>query len=74
MESDGLKEDNYLIVLEAFEKGGSAVVSLFVQIVMALLPPEDFGALSVLLVFINIGNVVVQSGLNTAIVQASSYF
>lgn len=72
MESDGLKKKTITSLFwKLFEKGGSAVVSLFVQIVMArLLTPEDFGALSVLLVFINIGNVVVQSGLNTAIVQA----
>lgn len=55
-----------------FERGGSAFVQLVVQIVMArLLAPEQFGALSIMLVFVNIGNVVVQSGLNTALVQAS---
>jgi O-antigen/teichoic acid export membrane protein len=42
-----------------------------VQIVMArLLAPEEFGALTIMLVFVNIGNVLVQSGLNTALVQA----
>lgn len=55
-----------------FERGGSAIVQLVVQIVMArLLAPEQFGALAIMLVFVNIGNVVVQSGLNTALVQAS---
>lgn len=54
-----------------FERGGRAVVELAVQIVMArLLAPEEFGALAIILVFVNIGNVVVQSGLNTALVQA----
>ena len=54
-----------------FEQGGTAVVTLIVQIVMArLLSPEDFGALAIMLVFVNIGNVIVQSGLNTAIIQA----
>ena len=54
-----------------FEKGGRAVVELVVQIVMArLLAPEEFGALAIMLVFVNIGNVIVQSGLNTALVQA----
>lgn len=53
------------------EKGGSQLVQLVVQIVMArLLAPEDFGALAVMLVFVNLGNVVVQSGLNSALVQA----
>ena len=42
-----------------------------VQVVMArLLAPEQFGALAIMLVFVNLGNVVVQSGLNTALVQA----
>lgn len=55
-----------------FEQGGSAVVTLVVQIVMArLLAPDEFGMLAIMLVFVNIGNVIVQSGLNTAIIQAN---
>ena len=54
-----------------FEKGGRAAIELIVQIVMArLLAPEQFGALAIMLVFVNVGNVVVQSGLNTALVQS----
>lgn len=54
-----------------FEKGGRAIVELVVQIIMArILAPEEFGALAIMLVFVNVGNVVVQSGLNTALVQA----
>lgn len=54
-----------------FERGGKAFVELVVQIVMArLLAPEAFGALAIMLVFVNVGNVIVQSGLNTALVQA----
>lgn len=53
------------------ERGGNSLVQLVVQIIMArLLAPEEFGALAIMLVFVNIGNVIVQSGLNTAIVQA----
>lgn len=52
------------------EKSGRAVVELAVQIVMArILAPEQFGALAVILAFVNIGNVLVQSGLNAALVQ-----
>ncbi|WP_165253195.1 lipopolysaccharide biosynthesis protein [Adlercreutzia sp. ZJ304] len=52
------------------ERSGSSVVGLVVQIVLArLLAPEAFGALAIMLVFVNIGNVIVQSGLNTALVQ-----
>ena len=54
-----------------FEQGGAAVVTLLVQVVMArLLAPDEFGMLAIMLVFVNIGNVIVQSGLNTAIIQA----
>ena len=56
---------------KVFEKGGRAVVELAVQIVMArILAPEEFGALAIMLVFVNVGNVIVTSGLNTALVQA----
>lgn len=52
------------------ERAGNQVVLLLVQIVMArLLTPEDFGLLAIMLVFINIGNVFVQSGLGAALVQ-----
>ena len=54
-----------------FEQGGTAVVTLLIQVVMArLLAPDEFGMLAIMLVFVNIGNVIVQSGLNTAIIQA----
>lgn len=53
------------------ERGGHSAISLLIQIVLArLLAPEQFGALAIMLVFVNVGNVVVQSGLNTALVQA----
>lgn len=53
------------------ERGSRAFVELAVQIVMArLLAPELFGALAIMLVFVNIGNIFVQSGLNTALVQS----
>lgn len=53
-----------------FEQGGSSAITLLVQVVMArLLAPDEFGMLAIMLVFVNIGNVVVQSGLNTAIIQ-----
>lgn len=53
-----------------FEQGGTAAVTLIVQVVMArMLSPQEFGALAIMLVFVNVGNVMVQSGLNTAIIQ-----
>lgn len=54
-----------------FEQGGASVVTLLVQVVMArLLAPTEFGVLAIMLVFVNVGNVIVTSGLNTAIIQA----
>lgn len=53
------------------ERGGRACLELILQIILArLLAPDQFGALAIMLVFINVGNVIVQSGLNTAIVQS----
>lgn len=53
-----------------FERCGASFVQLLVQIVLArLLSPEDFGMLAIMLVFINLGNLLVQSGLNTSLVQ-----
>lgn len=59
------------LLWKLFERGGKATVTLVVQIIMArLLAPETFGALAIMLVFVNVGNVIVQSGLNTALVQS----
>jgi O-antigen/teichoic acid export membrane protein len=58
------------LIWKLFEQSASSVVSLVVQIVMArLLAPDEFGMLAIMLVFVNVGNVIVQSGLNTAIIQ-----
>lgn len=52
------------------EKGGGVAVKLVVQVVMArVLAPDQFGMLAIMLVFVNLGNTIVQSGLNTALVQ-----
>lgn len=74
MNKEGLKKNTVTsLVWKLFERGGRAIVELAVQVVMArLLAPDEFGALAIMLVFINVGNVVVQSGLNTALVQAES--
>lgn len=59
------------LIWKLLERGGSAVVQMLVQVVMArLLAPEEFGALAIILVFVNLGNVIVQSGLNTALIQS----
>lgn len=61
------------LFFKLFEQGGSAIITLVVQIVMArILAPSEFGMLAIILVFVNVGNVLVQSGLNTAIVQSKN--
>ena len=52
------------------EQGGTRVVALFVQIVLArMLAPEAFGVLAILLVITNVADVIAQSGLGMALVQ-----
>lgn len=59
------------MVWKLAERSGRAASELLVQIVLArLLAPEQFGAFAIMLVFVNVGNVLVQSGLNSALVQA----
>lgn len=72
MDANSLKTNTLSSLFwKMFESGGRAVVELVVQLVMArLLAPEEFGALAIMLVIVNICNVIVQSGLNTALVQA----
>lgn len=61
------------IVWKFLERSGYSSVQLLAQVVLArLLLPADFGLVAILLVFINVGNVLVQSGLNTALVQSTS--
>lgn len=52
------------------ERGGTQGVQFLVQIILArLLLPEDFGMIALVIIFIVIANVFVQSGLNTALIQ-----
>ena len=52
------------------ESAGTQGISLLVGIVLArLLSPADYGVLTLLMVFINVSRVFVQSGLNTALIQ-----
>lgn len=54
------------------EQGGTRIIQLLVQIVLArLVSPEEFGILAILLVFTNIADAVAQSGLGMALIQKS---
>lgn len=54
-----------------FERTGNQAVQLAVQIILArMLMPADFGMIALIMVFINLAQVFVQSGFNTALIQA----
>lgn len=58
------------ILWALLEQGSSKIVALVVQIVLArLIAPEIFGTLAILLVFIDLANVISQSGLGSALIQ-----
>lgn len=52
------------------ERLGVSGVQFVLQIILArILSPEHYGALSIMIIFVNIANIFVQSGLNTALIQ-----
>lgn len=52
------------------ERGGTQGIQFIVQIILArLLAPEQFGTIAIVMVFINVAQVFVQSGFNTALIQ-----
>ena len=55
------------------ERIGYQGIVFIVQMVLArLLAPEDFGALAIMFVFVNLSNSIVQSGLGVALVQSKN--
>ena len=58
------------LIWKFLERIGTQGVSFVVAIVLArLLSPADFGLIAIVMVFVTIANVFVQSGLNTALIQ-----
>lgn len=54
------------------ERGSAQIISLVVQIILArMIEPEQFGALAILMVFINISNVFVQKGFSSSLIRKS---
>lgn len=52
------------------ERGGTQGIQFIVQIILArLLAPEQFGVIAIVMVFINLAQVFVQSGFSTALIQ-----
>lgn len=63
----------YSLFWKYFERTGNQLVQFVVQIILArLLLPADFGVIALLMVFIHLAQVFVQSGFNTALIQAKS--
>lgn len=56
-----------------FERTGNQLIQFVVQIILArLLLPADFGVIALLMVFIHLAQVFVQSGFSTALIQAKN--
>lgn len=58
------------LIWKFMERFGTVGIQFVIQIVLArILLPDDYGAIALLTVFINISNVFVQNGFNTALIQ-----
>ena len=58
------------LIWKFLERGGTQGVQFIVSIILArLLAPSDFGLIALVLVFLNIADVFVQSGFNMALIQ-----
>ncbi|AEE16173.1 lipopolysaccharide biosynthesis protein [Treponema brennaborense] len=58
------------LIWKFLERGGVQGVQFILSIVLArLVTPSDYGVIALLLVFVQIANVFIQSGFNTALIQ-----
>lgn len=58
------------LVWKLLERTGTQGIQFLVQIILArLLSPEEFGVIAIVMVFVNLAQVFVQSGFNTALIQ-----
>jgi len=69
-----MNESNNSVIKSLFfkfaERCGYQGIAFIVQLILArLLTPSDYGVLTILAIFVNISQVFVQSGLNTALIQ-----
>ena len=57
-------------IWKLLERFSSQVVSFIVSIILArILMPEEYGMIAILMVFIYLANVIIDGGLNTALIQ-----
>jgi O-antigen/teichoic acid export membrane protein len=58
------------IMWTMMERSGNQIVQFIILVILArLLLPEDYGVIALVVIFINIADIFVQSGLNTALIQ-----
>ncbi len=58
------------LIWKLFERVGSQGIAFIVSIVLArLLTPEEYGIIALITVFISVANIIIQSGMNTALIQ-----
>lgn len=58
------------VLWKVLECGGSQIINFIITVILArLLIPEDYGTISLITIFVNLANVIVQRGFNTALIQ-----
>lgn len=58
------------VIWKALERFGVLGIQFVIQIILArMLEPSNYGTLAVMMVFVNIANVLIQNGFNTALIQ-----
>lgn len=58
------------LIWKFLERSGTQIVQFVVSIVLArLLSPEDFGVIALVMIFIQIANIFIKSGFNSALIQ-----
>lgn len=58
------------LIWKGLERFGVLGVQFIIQIILArLLSPNDYGVLALMMIFVSVANILVQNGLNTALIQ-----
>lgn len=60
----------FSMIWKFLERASTQIINLVIQVLLArLIVPEDFGALAVLLSFVNVGNIFVQKGFSSSLIR-----
>lgn len=55
---------------KAIENGGDQLITFVISVILArILGPEKYGTMSVMLIFVTVANVIIQTGFQTALIQ-----